>query len=258
MHRSTIQTRKRLDRMPGRRQLALCGYVVIPAFRARAHTWLTWVAFLIAERAAGRIDDATVENIQAAVDDLAYEVERGELPLSYESVDQDERDDSVGGAAHAIDQTPRRHVVDLGQSLRRMGLRPGPHFPEDSLVSRFTGDDGFTRLLTDWDQGCRWRRGERPPAVATGVSGPAPRSARVRPGRRVHGVSLTSARASQRLLFACGEQSPHRTHPWEGKKMVRRLMFVAMAGAVLLSASSIPQSAAPTAVPQGKSIDWCC
>jgi hypothetical protein len=84
MHRSTIQTRKRLDRVPGRRQLALCGYMVIPAFRARAHTWLTWVAFLIAERAAGRIDNATVENIQAAVDDLAYEVERGELPLSYE------------------------------------------------------------------------------------------------------------------------------------------------------------------------------
>jgi hypothetical protein len=123
---------------------------VVAAFRSRARTWLTWVAFLIAERAAGRIDRVTVENIQAAVDDLADEVECEELLLSYDSVDSDDEDPGWGGAADVIDRATRRHVVDLGQSLRRMGLRPGPHFPEDSLVSRFVGDDGFSDLLTEW------------------------------------------------------------------------------------------------------------
>jgi hypothetical protein len=123
---------------------------VVAAFRARAHTWLTWVAFMIAKPAASRIDQATVEYIEDIVTVLADDAEHQELFLSYDSVNTDERGASLGDAAHVVDQATRKMVVDLGYRLRRLGLRPGPYFPNDLLVSRFWGDDGFHDLLADW------------------------------------------------------------------------------------------------------------
>ena len=40
--------------------------------------------------------------------------------------------------------------------------------------------------------------------------------------------------------------------------MVKRLMLVITAAALLVSATSVPHTSAPTAGVQGRGFDWCC
>ena len=123
---------------------------VVAAYRSRAGRWLAWVAYSIADRTPGILDKVTIASIKQAVGELADQVEHQPLLLSYSSVYMDDRDANWGGAAHVLDRATSRELTQLGRSLRRMGLRPGPYFPDDSLVSRFKGDDGFSDLLMDW------------------------------------------------------------------------------------------------------------
>lgn len=123
---------------------------VTAAFRDRAREWLTWVAYSIADRNAGKVDRETVATIKETVAGLVSQAEEGELPLNYGSVYKDDREATWGGAAHIVDQATIGYLTNLGQRLRQLDLEPTQYFPEDSHVSRFKGDDGFSNLLKAW------------------------------------------------------------------------------------------------------------
>lgn len=123
---------------------------VSDAFRARARRWLTWAAYGVADRNADKVDQAAVVAIKKVVDELAVEAEDSQPTLNYGAIFKDQRDATSGGAAHIIDQATNGHLVTLGQRLRQLGLPPGQDFPDDSSVSRFSGQDNFWGLLEAW------------------------------------------------------------------------------------------------------------